>query len=190
MRRSGLPAAGRPARARSSSRHSDDRYIASAASGTTTAARLLFVALALVLFLAGCKGWSLSQCVSPRVTGRVLDSETRQPLAGVEVQRVIPSRPSNFAPPKGGQQLQNAPRVVLTSTDGSFTLDAVYSVAAFQVFSWGSVDVQFRHSGYAAFTTNFADAVVAPDSGGAPYVNAGEILLNRKPATGATQSSP
>jgi len=147
-------------------------------------------AFAVALFLTGCTGWSLSQCVSPRVTGRVLDNETRQPLAGVEVQRVIQQRPSNNTPPKGGQQMQNAPRVVRTGTDGSFTLDAIYSVAAFQVFSWGSVDVQFRSAGYLAFTTNFADAVEFSDSGGAPYVNAGDILLERKPVTGAIQSSP
>jgi hypothetical protein len=151
--------------------------------------RLLFAPLALALFLSGCKGWSLSQCVSPRVTGRVLDSETRQPLERVEVHRVIQSRPSNNTPPKGGQELQNAPRIVLTSADGSFKLDAIYSVAAFQVYSWSSVDVQVRYAGYLTLTTNFAAAVVT-DSGGEPCVNAGDILLQRNHSSVLTSVSP
>jgi hypothetical protein len=156
----------------------------------TTTSYILFVPLALALFLTGCKGWSLSQCVSPRVTGRVLDSETRQPLERVEVHRVIQSLPSNNTPPKGGQKLQNTPRIVLTGADGSFTLDAIYSVAAFQVFSWSSVDVHFRCSGYLALTTNLVNSVESSDSGGGPSLNAGDILLHRKPTTGFLQGSP
>lgn len=142
---------------------------------------VLFVLPLFVFILTGCKGWSLSQCVSPRVTGRVLDSETRQPLGDVEVQRVIHRpRSSGNANPKGGELMQNAPRIVLTRADGSYTLDAVYSVAAFQVFSWSSVDVQFRHTGYLTLTTNLAASIVPSDSGGEPCVNAGDILLQRK----------
>jgi hypothetical protein len=154
--------------------------------------RLLLVGpLALALLLTGCKGWSVSQCVSPRVTGRVLDGETRQPLERAEVQRVgaRPHRPTD-EPVKGGQLMQNAPRIVLTSADGAFTLDAVYSVAAFQVLSWSSVNVQFRHAGYLALTTNFATALVTSDSGGEPSVNAGDILLRRKPSSASAPSSP
>jgi hypothetical protein len=151
---------------------------------------VLFVFFALALLLSSCKGWSLSQCVSPRVTGRALDSETRQPLERVEVQRVIQLRPSNNTPPKGGQELQNAPRIVLTSADGSFKLDAIYSVAAFQVYSWSSVDVQFRYAGYLTLTTNLAAATVSTDSGGEPCVNAGDILLQRMHSTVLTPVSP
>jgi hypothetical protein len=141
-------------------------------------------ALALVLLLTGCHGWSLSQCVSPCVTGRVLDSETRQPLMGTEVQRVVARpRQSGNMPPKGGQLMQNAPRIVVTGVDGSFTLDAVYSVAAFRVLSWSSVDVQFSRAGYLTLTTNLISSADSSDSGGEPYMKAGDILLHRKQST-------
>ena len=137
--------------------------------------------LSLLLLLTGCQGWSLSQCVSPRITGRVVDSETRQPMENVEVQRgVTRTRQAGNAPPKGAQLMQDAPRIVLTSTDGSFTLEPIYSVAAFRVLSWSTVDVQFSCSGYLALTTNFTPAVASFSPDGAPLVNAGVILLHRK----------
>jgi hypothetical protein len=140
--------------------------------------------LALVLFLGGCQGWSVSQCVSPRVTGRVVDSETRQPLENVEVQRVAArTRQAGSSPPKGGQLMQDVPRIVLTSADGSFSLDAIYSVAVFRVLSWSSVDVQFRFPGYLALTTNFTPSVVSFSPDGGPLVNTGVILLHRKQST-------
>jgi len=139
---------------------------------------VLFGSLALALLLTGCKGWSISQCVSPRVTGRVLDSETRQPLERVEVQRVVARPRSNNTPPKGGQQIQDAPRIVLTSANGSFMLNAEYSVAAFQVLGWSSVDVQFRRTGYLTLTTNLMSSVVSTNSNGEFYLNAGDILLH------------
>jgi hypothetical protein len=145
---------------------------------------ILPASLALMLLLTGCRGWSLSQCVSPRVTGRVLDSETLQPLMGAEVQRVAARpRQSGNAPPKGAQLMQDAPRIVLTSVDGSFTLDPIYSVAAFRVLSWSSVDVQFRRAGYLTLTTNLISSADSSDSGGEPYVKAGDILLHRKLST-------
>lgn len=145
---------------------------------------LLVGPLALALLLTGCKGWSVSQCVSPRVTGRVLDGETRQPLERVEVQRAgaRPHRP-NDERVKGGTLLQRAPRIVLTSADGSFTLDAIYSVAAFQVLSWSSVNVQFRHAGYLALTTNLTSSLVSSNSGEVPCLNAGDVLLQPKKST-------
>jgi len=137
--------------------------------------------LALVLVLTGCRGWSVSQCVSPRVTGRVVDSETHQPLERVEVQRATTRlRQAGNSPPKGAQLMQDAPRIVLTSADGSFTLDAVYSVAAFRILSWSSVDVQFRCPGYLALTTNFSPSTASFSPDGAPSVNAGVILLHRR----------
>jgi hypothetical protein len=142
---------------------------------------LRFAPFSLVLLLTGCHGWSVSQCVSPRVTGRVVDSETRQPLERVEVQRAVTrSRQAGNPPPKGAQLMQDAPRIVLTSADGTFTLDAVYSVAAFRVLSWSSVDVQFRCPGYLTLTTNLISSADTSDSGGEPYVKAGDILLHRK----------
>jgi hypothetical protein len=86
--------------------------------------------------------------------------------------------------------MERAPHIVLTSAEGLFKLDAVYSVSAFQVFSWSSVPVQFRRADYLTFSTNFAGAVVSSDSTGEPCVNAGDILLLRKPSNVSNSRSP
>jgi hypothetical protein len=76
--------------------------------------------------------------------------------------------------------MQDAPRIVLTGTDGAFTLEAVYSVAAFRVLSWSSVDLQFHCPGYLALTTNFTPTTASFGPDGSPLVNTGVILLHRK----------
>ena len=147
-------------------------------------------ALSCVLLAAGCKGWSVSQCVSPQVKGRVLDDQTHQPVPDVQVQRVA-ARPrrTDDAPPKGGQLMEKAPRIVLTGADGTFDLDGEYSVAAFQVITWNSVDVQFRHAGYLSLTTNFTPSMASSGSNGV-CVNAGDILLKRDSTVSSSESSP
>ena len=57
-------------------------------------------------------------------------------------------------------------------------LNAEYSVAAFQVLGWSSVDVQFRRAGYLTLTTNLMSSVVSTNSNGEFYLNAGDILLH------------
>ena len=57
-------------------------------------ARPLWLLLAAVA-LAGCKSASFSTYLSPRLTGRVLAADTRQPIADVKVRRVNPAANKN-----------------------------------------------------------------------------------------------
>lgn len=133
----------------------------------------------------------MSQCVSPQVQGRVLDDQTRQPIADVQVQRVAAHpRRTNDAPPKGGQLMEKAPRIVLTAADGRFNLDGEYSVVAFQVITWNSVHVEFRHPGYLSLTTNFTPSMASSSPSGHACVNAGDILLERDLTATNSQSLP
>jgi hypothetical protein len=136
---------------------------------------LLLVAVA----LAGCQSTSFSTYVSPRVTGRVLAADTRQPVADVKVRRVNPAAQANYdEPAKGGQRLDSVSGAQ-TDAQGRFVLDAERDLTLLQQQVWFSVTVAFQHEGYLTLQTNFTAANVisnAPD--GAPVVNAGDILLS------------
>src|SRR5262245_24808146 len=87
----------------------------------------------LMCALVGCKTHSVSQYVSPRITGQVLDVETRQPLADVKVQRVNPERAQRQDPTmKGGQMMQDAPIVIMTDAEGKFVVDSVRTLVVFR----------------------------------------------------------
>ena len=135
---------------------------------------LLLAAIA----LTGCKSVSVSNYISPRVTGRVLAADTGQPIANVKVKRVNPTANQNYDDPaKGGQKVESAGGV-RTDRQGRFILDAERALTLFQQQIWFSVTVSFQHEGYATLRTNFTaghTTTNAPD--GAPVVNAGDIRL-------------
>jgi hypothetical protein len=136
---------------------------------------LLLVAVALI----GCKSTSVSSYISPRVIGRVLAADTRQPIANATVRRINPTANQNYGDPvKGGQRLESTGGV-RTDQQGRFLLDAERDLTFLQQQIWFSVMVAFQHEGYQTLRTNFTAASVgtnAPD--GAPLVNAGDILLH------------
>ena len=135
---------------------------------------LLLAAIA----LAGCKSVSVSTYISPRVTGRVLATDTRQPIANVKIKRVNPTAAQDYdAPTRGGQRMESAGGV-RTDAQGRFVLDAERDLTLLQQQVWFSVTVSFQRAGYLTLRTNFTvlhTTTNAPD--GAPVVNAGDILL-------------
>lgn len=136
------------------------------------------VFLLLAVALAGCKSGGFSHYSSPRVSGRVLAADTRQPLANVRIQRVVPGRSAeSVVPPKGGQLMQQTP-AVRTGADGRFVMDGERVLAFFSHSSWYSVTVSFEHPGYALLETNYTVANVSGySSEGAPVVDAGDVPL-------------
>jgi hypothetical protein len=144
---------------------------------------ILLPAWPLLLLLAaiaagGCKSTSLSTYISPRVTGRVIAADTRQPLADVKVRRVNPAAAQDYdEPARGGQRIESV-NPVRTDSQGRFVLDAERDLTLLQQQVWFSVMVSFQHNGYLTMRTNFTVSSIttnAPD--GAPVVNAGDILL-------------
>jgi hypothetical protein len=136
----------------------------------------LFIAVAWIL--AGCKSSSPSPYVSPRVTGRVVDAQTRQPIKGVMI--LLPEQqPNALDGVKGGHALAGA-STLRTALDGSFELASARTLSPFRRGGWYSVTLAFEHSEYTPFVTNYSlqHAVISPK--GEPVVNAGDIGLKRK----------
>jgi hypothetical protein len=132
------------------------------------------------LLQTGCKSSSPAPYVSPKVAGRVLDAQTRQPLKGVKVQRLIPDQePNVLNDVKGGQALSKTP-AVRTAADGAFELASERSLSPFQRGGWYSVSIAFEHPGYFRYVTNYSlkHAVISPK--GEPVVNTGDIWLECK----------
>lgn len=138
-----------------------------------------FVILALVL--TGCKSSNPSQYISPRITGRVVDAQTQQPIPGVQVRRLKPNQDPGVAETiKGGQALEKTP-VVRTDSDGSFVLASERNLAFLQRLGWYSVSLAFAHPNYERLTTEFTLVNATNTPTGEPLVKAGNIHLQPKP---------
>ena len=138
----------------------------------------LAVLSAAVLF-AGCQSSPVlnSQYISPRVTGRVVDAATGQPIRNVSIRRLTPGQSLAANPPTAGDQSLERTQALKTDRDGRFDLDSERDLTLFRQAGWYSVTLAFTHRGYERFTTNYtlANAAIAPS--GEPMVNAGNILL-------------
>jgi hypothetical protein len=139
------------------------------------------LALALVgLAIVGCQSAAPSRYSSPRITGRVLDARTQQPIQGVQVRRVTPQDPNADQTVKGGQSLAKSP-AVRTDSDGNFVLDSERILTLFSRLGWYSVSVAFTHPNYERLTTEYTLLNATNTPSGEPLVQAGEIRLQPKP---------
>lgn len=132
-----------------------------------------------VMVLAGCQSSPVlnSQYISPRVTGRVLDAATGQPIRNVRIRRLSPGQSLAANPPAVGDEALEKSLALRTGPNGAFDLDSERALTIIRRDSWYSVTVAFTRTGYEQLVTNYtlANAVVAPS--GEPVVNAGNILL-------------
>ena len=133
-----------------------------------------------LLLAAGCTSFGPSECVTPQVTGRVLAADTRQPLAGVRVRRVVPGQ-NPGTPAKGAQLLQSG-RPETTAEDGCFILPEQSYVTLFRHSQWWSVRLAFATPGYVSFQTNYSAASFTNQiAAGASIINIGNVLLKLEP---------
>jgi hypothetical protein len=118
-----------------------------------------------------------SQYISPRVTGRVLDAVTSQPLRNVSIRRLTPGQIEAVGSPEAGDRSLERTPAIRAGKDGRFDLDSERDLTLFRRASWYSVTLAFTHKGYERFVTNYTltSAVVA--SNGEPVVEAGIIML-------------
>jgi hypothetical protein len=143
--------------------------------------RFAFVASFLLLpagLLSGCSYLGLTSHVTPQVSGRVLATDTRQPLAGVKVIRVLPGQtPDPVNPPKGAQLLQQG-RTVTTDANGFFIFPSSSYMTFIRQASWWSLKLSFQASHYAPFQTNFTTTNISVRlADGTPLVQAGDVFL-------------
>jgi hypothetical protein len=125
----------------------------------------------------GCKSTSPSQYIAPRVEGRVLDSQTHQPIKDVRVRRLAADDNDRAEEPrKGGELLKKAP-AVRTAADGTFVLESVRDIALLQEIGWYSLSLTFEHPAYDRFFTNYTLANATYTVTGEPLIKTGDILM-------------
>jgi len=140
----------------------------------------LFSMLAAGGLVIGCKSYSPSHYVSPRIIGKVLDENTRQPISGVAVARVVPDyQAGTLNQVKGGETLQR-PQPARSGADGTFYLDSEKSVALFREIAWFTVEISFDHRYYERFITNYTPRMATNSPSGEPVIYAGEIFMTPK----------
>ena len=122
----------------------------------------------------GCKS-SPSQYISPRVTGRVLDRRTLQPIKGVQIQRIMPAPNQDLDPLHAGGESLQRPLSISTGPDGTFDVDSRKDL--FSPSGWYAISLAFSHAGYTTLRTNYTIANAIKTPRGEPVVNAGDILL-------------
>ena len=136
--------------------------------------------LALLLFavaVAGCKS-DHTYYISPRLTGRVVHAETREPLTGVVIRRLERNYdPTPDSIPKGGE-LAELNRGVWTDAGGRFVLESRRNISLFSHASWWSVTITCEKSGFDRFRTNFTLSQSTISASGEPLVDAGDISLH------------
>ena len=152
--------------------------ILKARSAAATVPRRLGLAIIFLSALAGagCKNFGPSETLTPSVTGRVLAADTQQPLAGVQVSRVVPGQ--NPATPAKGAQLLQQTRPAVTGTDGAFVLTGREYLTLFARASWWSVRLAFQAPGYVPLQTNYTAAGFPNQTAADPArINVGDVFL-------------
>jgi hypothetical protein len=140
------------------------------------------VAVAMVLVglpvLCGCR--SLSHYVSPQVVGRVLDSKTLQPSAGVKVQRVVPDYEAGTLEQARGGEMLEMTRPPESKADGTFVLPSQKSIALFRDIAWFTVELSLTHRYYDKYLTNYTPRSATNTLKGEPVIYTGDILMTPK----------
>ena len=148
----------------------------------TNPMRAAMAVLLVTVAFAGCKSGTGPGTVylAPRINGRVLDATTRQPLAGVAVQPIVPHQARDAGSLPKGAELLESPRAARTNQAGEFSLPSVRDLALFGRGGWYTVTIAFEHSRYLRFQTNYSLANVSSNAPpGEPVIEAGDILLQR-----------
>lgn len=127
--------------------------------------------------LLGCQSYSPTPYVSPRVTGRLVDASTREPIPRVEVRRLSAGDLPPSGEPAKGAQLLGQDKAIRSGPDGRFVLESVRDLTLLRHVSWYDVTVSFEHPGYDRLVTNYRPAQATNTAKGEPVVDAGDIAL-------------
>ena len=131
-----------------------------------------------VLLLVGCRTKLPSVYVAPRITGRVVDAQTQQPIADVRVKRVQSDENLRAMEPTKGAQRMDQLQTVRTDADGKFTLNSVRDVALMRKMGWYAVSISFDAPRYDRLITTYTITNAVLNTRGEPEVCAGDIKLS------------
>ncbi len=132
------------------------------------------------LAAVGCHSFKVSRCVSPQITGFVVDAVTLRPIQGVKVSRLDPgdAKPS-MEPMKGSQVLQQDP-FAHTDLRGHFVLESERSLIAFGKAGWYSVSVSFEHPSYRRLSTSYTVKTATNTVEGVPVIHTGNVMMTAR----------
>ena len=141
-----------------------------------------WLAWCLFLGVAGCSSLRGPHVEydAPRVTGRVVDAETDQPIHRASIRRwAQPPVRSSAEPEKGATRLRSEP-VTYTDEAGRFVVPPKRS--AYLLFGHGgaafSAPLVIRHPNYVGLATNLTGAKFpAEGKSGPPVIEAGDLRL-------------
>lgn len=138
----------------------------------------------LVLVGAGCGSLTgpNQEYLAPALTGRVLDADTSQPLAGVRVSRQAGNPPPKDPFPEKGGVLILTPSPAVTDAQGRFYLPAKKS--AHLIFTPATpmmTTLVAKREDYVTLRTNLDLVVIKPvKTPHGPEINAGDLRLRRQ----------
>jgi len=134
--------------------------------------------ITLVSILAGCTTSSPSQYISPRITGRVIDTKTGQPIENVQVRRRgNDERTPSPESAKGGEQMTRS-SAAYTKPDGSFIIASESEVAFLRAVGWYSVTLSFEHPAYYKTAKSYTPKNSTNSPAGEPWIQAGDIPMD------------
>jgi hypothetical protein len=135
------------------------------------------VVVVVACLLSACSLAPRSQYVAPRISGRILDAQSRQPVKDVRVRRVESDAPATSTGSAGGARLLEETDAVRSQGDGSFVLSSVRSLDVFQSFGWYSVTVAFERGGYQSCRRSYTLVNATNSPSGEPRIDTGDILM-------------
>lgn len=137
--------------------------------------------LVVAVGLAGCNSVGFFDSATPRLTGRVLDAQTGQPLGGVKIVRLTPGQSADAGSPAYGAQLMLQGRPDFSAADGTFAVAGTKYVTFIKPSGQWSVNLMFRAGHYDTLVTNFTAADDAVRSAtNSRVMNVGDVLLQPK----------
>jgi len=136
----------------------------------------LAAVMAMVFLLASCQSQKISQYVAPRITGRVLDGQSQQPLANVQIRKVSgQQRWTADDSMSAGQAMQR--NVERTAGDGTFELASQRDLAFLRKTGWYSVTLSFSRNGYQDLSVTYSLTNSTQTVSGEPWIQTGDVLL-------------
>ena len=136
----------------------------------------LLLMLALAGLFTGCGSVGVFHAVTPTVSGRVLAADTRQPLAGVQIIRVLPGQGVGGSRPAKGAELLQAGRPIYTDAAGNFVLAGKTNLTWWRPAGAGAVRLAWLAPGYVTGQTNLISPKTGASAAGAE-ISTGDILL-------------
>ncbi len=139
------------------------------------------VLIGAMLVLAGCSTSSPSHYISPRITGRVVDAKSGQPVETVQVRTIGNNERAQAADTAKGAERMTRTSAFDTKPDGTFVIPSEKEVAFFRAVGWYSVTLSFEHPAYYKTVKTYMPKNATNSASGEPWIQTGDISVDPLP---------